>query len=222
MKRHWELDELIEHFTFLPNEMQQVGNKSGETRIGFAVLFKFFQYEARFPIYKYEIPKEILSYIAKQIDLSQELYAKYDWNGRTITYHRTQIREYFGFREDTVQDAQDMAGWLCKNVLWNDQEFEHVKDIVYRRFRELKIVPPTPDRIDRLIRSAISTYENQFFKATFEKLSKETLSRLDFLIDSISEDFRALTPLVYAHINPYGTFKLNMAERLPLEVGDIV
>jgi len=35
------------------------------------------------------------------------------------------------------------------------------------------------------------------------------------------EDFRALTPLVYAHINPYGTFKLNMAERLPLEVGDI-
>lgn len=39
MKRNWELDELIEHFTFLPNEKQQVGNKSGETRLGFAVLF---------------------------------------------------------------------------------------------------------------------------------------------------------------------------------------
>ncbi|MCF2718911.1 hypothetical protein LWE69_17700 [Paenibacillus sp. UKAQ_18] len=49
MKRNWELDELIEHFTFLPNEMQQMGNKSSETRIGFAVMFKFFQYEARFP-----------------------------------------------------------------------------------------------------------------------------------------------------------------------------
>jgi hypothetical protein len=23
----WDLDELIEHFTFLPNELQQVGNK---------------------------------------------------------------------------------------------------------------------------------------------------------------------------------------------------
>ncbi|AJY74626.1 hypothetical protein VN24_08590 [Paenibacillus beijingensis] len=33
MKRSWELDELIEHFTFLPNEMQQVGNKSGEMRL---------------------------------------------------------------------------------------------------------------------------------------------------------------------------------------------
>ncbi|WP_240421682.1 hypothetical protein [Paenibacillus periandrae] len=42
-------------FTFLPNEMQQVGNKSGETRLGFSVLFKFFQYEARFPLYLYQL-----------------------------------------------------------------------------------------------------------------------------------------------------------------------
>lgn len=31
------------------------------------------------------------------------------------------------------------------------------------------------------------------------------------------EDFRALTPLIYTHVNPYGTFRLNMKERLPLE-----
>jgi len=31
-----------------------------------------------------------------------------------------------------------------------------------------------------------------------------------------SEDFRALTPLVYSHMNPYGTFELDMAARLPL------
>ena len=31
------------------------------------------------------------------------------------------------------------------------------------------------------------------------------------------EDLRALTPLVYAHVNPYGTFRLNMSERLTLE-----
>jgi len=43
MKRNWELDELIEHLTLLPHELQQIGNKTGETRIGFTVLFKFFQ-----------------------------------------------------------------------------------------------------------------------------------------------------------------------------------
>ncbi len=31
------------------------------------------------------------------------------------------------------------------------------------------------------------------------------------------EDFRALTPLIYAHVNPYGRFELDMAMRLPLD-----
>jgi len=35
------------------------------------------------------------------------------------------------------------------------------------------------------------------------------------------EDLRALTPLIYTHVNPYGTFRLNMNERLPLEEGVI-
>lgn len=33
-----------------------------------------------------------------------------------------------------------------------------------------------------------------------------------------AEDFRALTPLIYAHINPYGIFELDMETRLPIEV----
>ena len=31
------------------------------------------------------------------------------------------------------------------------------------------------------------------------------------------EDCRALSPLIYHHINPYGIFELNMGERLPIE-----
>ena len=32
------------------------------------------------------------------------------------------------------------------------------------------------------------------------------------------EDFRALTPLINSHVNPYGTFELDMEKRLPLDV----
>lgn len=31
------------------------------------------------------------------------------------------------------------------------------------------------------------------------------------------EDLRALTPLIWEHINPYGTFQLDMNKRLPLD-----
>jgi Tn3 transposase DDE domain len=32
------------------------------------------------------------------------------------------------------------------------------------------------------------------------------------------EDFRALSPLIYGHISPYGTFRLDMKRRLDLEL----
>lgn len=32
------------------------------------------------------------------------------------------------------------------------------------------------------------------------------------------EDLRGLTPLVYGHINPYGTFELDLTQRLPIEL----
>jgi len=31
------------------------------------------------------------------------------------------------------------------------------------------------------------------------------------------EDLRALTPLIYQHVNPYGIFNLNMGERIPIK-----
>ena len=40
--------------------------------------------------------------------------------------------------------------------------------------------------------------------------SKEWQNRLTV------EDKRALSPLFYAHINPYGTFKLDMQERIDI------
>ena len=52
MKRTWDIEELIEHFTLVPPELELLGNKSGATRLGFALLLKCFQLEGRFPTAK--------------------------------------------------------------------------------------------------------------------------------------------------------------------------
>lgn len=187
MKRHWELEELIDHFTFLPNELSQLGNKSTETRLGFAVLFKFFQYEARFPNHKNEIPKEVVLYIAKQLNLGAWLIDEYDWNGRSIKYHRAQIRDFFGFREVTNEDIQEMTEWLSKQVFYNDADIESLKEEAYKRFREQNIEPPKPDRLDRMVRSALYIYENEFFEDIFHKLNNDTITKMDILINDLTE-----------------------------------
>ena len=43
------LEDLIEVWTLLEDDMKRVRNKSGVTRLGFALLLKFFEVEARFP-----------------------------------------------------------------------------------------------------------------------------------------------------------------------------
>ena len=48
MKREWTDSEFAD-WTLLPSEAALLVNKTGPTRLGFAVLLKFFQYAARFP-----------------------------------------------------------------------------------------------------------------------------------------------------------------------------
>jgi TnpA family transposase len=46
---------------------------------------------------------------------------------------------------------------------------------------------------------------------------QEVLAEPGWMARMKPEDMRALTPLIYSHVNPYGLFRLNMEERLPLE-----
>ena len=178
MKRNWEIEELIEHFTIMPNEMSLVGNKTGKTRLGFAVLLKFFQLEAKFPNSKTEIPRVVVEYVAKQMKLTGTLFDNYDINSRTYYNHKAQIREFFGFREVTVEDANNLTEWLSKYVFYHDADIDNLKEAVYHRLRELHIEPPTPERIDRITKSALYIYENQFFQETFSKLPQAAIIKI--------------------------------------------
>ncbi|MDQ6600984.1 DUF4158 domain-containing protein [Bacillus salipaludis] len=103
----------------MPDEQELIQLKRGNSKIGFAVMFKFFQYEARFPHTKSKIPKTVVDYIAKQLVVNPDTFSEYDWAGRTITYHRSEIRAYFGFREASLQDTDFIKDWLCKYVLYH-------------------------------------------------------------------------------------------------------
>lgn len=143
MTREWQADELLAQWTLLPGDWPLVGNKHGPTRLGFAVLLKFFQSEGRFPRHPHEVPPSVVEYVAQQVGIAPEAWAKYDWHGRSIEYHRAQIRQHMGFREATVTDGQALIPWLCAQVLPVTRRPEHLKAAVYQRCQDLRIEPPT-------------------------------------------------------------------------------
>src|SRR5262249_25650958 len=182
MKREWHSDELIAHWTILPHEHKLLGNKSGPTRLGFAVLLKYFQYEGRFPQHPREVPSGIVTYLAQQLALEPETWSQYDWHGRAIKYHRAQIRQELGVREATVADGEALSLWLGTQVLISTHRLEHVREALYQRCRDLCLEPPTPERVERLIRSALHQFETQLGEQVLHRLSPATRTKLDALL----------------------------------------
>ena len=69
MKRHWDEQELAERWSLTHDECELVRNRTERSRLGFTVLLKFFQVDARFPVARGEIPDRVLDYLAGQLDV---------------------------------------------------------------------------------------------------------------------------------------------------------
>ncbi|MGH3905118.1 MAG: DUF4158 domain-containing protein [Pseudonocardiaceae bacterium] len=116
MRREWTAEELIACWTLVDEDWGLLANKAGATRLGFGVLLKYFELEARFPRHAGEVPRAAVDYVAHQVKVPPEQFAGYDWSGRAIKYHRSQIRKALGFREATVGDEDKLAAWLAEHV----------------------------------------------------------------------------------------------------------
>src|SRR5258708_2734787 len=149
MKRQWTPDELAEHWTLTESDKDLIANKAGATRLGFAVLLRYFHHDGRFPPYKGDVPTAAVVYVAQQLGLPPELYAQYAWTGRTMVYHRIQIRQALGFRESTEQDIDDLTTWLCQEALRHEHRPDRVQEAVYARCRAAHLDAPPPKRVDR-------------------------------------------------------------------------
>jgi hypothetical protein len=92
VRAEWEPDELIDVWTLVKSDWDLIANKAGVTRLGFAVMLKFYEIEGRFPAYREEVPRAAVDYLGSLVKVEPALFAKYSWRGRTIEYHRAQIR----------------------------------------------------------------------------------------------------------------------------------
>lgn len=184
MKRRWTEEELIERWTLAPDEWPLLANKSGATRLGFAVLLRFFAGEGRFPRSGGEVPGQVIAYLAKRAGVPTEEYRAYDWRGRTIKYHRAQVREHFGFREATADDADEVGRWLLEVVLPQERDAERLREAVRRRYRERRVEPPSPGRVERLIASAARAHHERFCGVVHARLSPGALLSIDALLET--------------------------------------
>ncbi|MGH8880132.1 MAG: DUF4158 domain-containing protein, partial [Stackebrandtia sp.] len=184
MARDLDQDELIDRWTLVADELALVAGKRGATRLGFAVLVRFCTDRGRFPRGRSEIPDAAVEYVARQVGVPATDFAFYEWSGRTIEFHRGQIRRALGFRECGVADADKLTEWLVVNVTQAERNPERVREELLVRCREERIEPPSGGRVDRMVRSALHRGEELLFTEVATRLPEPARARLLALVEA--------------------------------------
>ena len=183
MKRQWTNEELIADFTISDKELDLIGDsKTDHNLLGAACLLKYFQYEGRFPAQKQDLPPVVIVHLAQQLGVIPEKIIPYDWEGRTIKAHRAAIRTFLGVHEATLADEEALVEWLASEVLAEQRQEEALIASFYSRCKEQLIDPPTPDRVSRLVHTALHRFDERLCATILQQLSLKTRAQLDALL----------------------------------------
>ena len=161
-------------------DFELLGQKPGSTRLGFALMLKFFENEARFPNGADEFDRVTVEYVSEQVGVRAQDFASYAWTGRTIERHRAEIRALFGFREFTRADETDLTAWLAAKVCPSEVRESALTEAVLGRCRQEKLEPP--GRLSRIIGAARAMFEQDFSTDLLSRLGPAGIGRLEALV----------------------------------------
>src|SRR6266851_2942640 len=176
------MDELVEHWTVLAAERDLISGKRGATRLGFALVLKFYTRYGRFPRGPAELPDEVVEHLARQVKVPAADFGFYEWSGSAFDYHRKQIRDHLDFRECSVADAEKLTDWLAANVAHAERDADRVRVELLKRMREERIEPPADGRVGRMVASALRTAELAWFAAIPARLDAAAVGRVLALV----------------------------------------
>ncbi|MGH3124568.1 MAG: DUF4158 domain-containing protein, partial [Streptosporangiaceae bacterium] len=182
MRAEWEPDELIGSWTLVEGDWTLIANKAGATRLGFALILKFYEIEGRFPVYPEEIPQVAVEYVASLVKVDAPLFAEYSWRGRTIEYHRAQIRKAYGTRPASEEDEERWAQWLADEVCPVETNRDRLAEAIRQRCRSESVEPPASGQLDRVVNSATRRFDRAFAGEVMARLGPVVCGRLEDLL----------------------------------------
>src|SRR5436305_2811784 len=167
-----------------PADRLIVEAKRWGSRLRFAVLLLFYRARGRFPRAA-EVDRHAAAELARALGVPAPDGAAAllpDSDDRTLKRQRAEIRALLGFREATVADAEALGTWLRDHAVARTRDLGELTAEAEARCRALRIEPPTPDRIDRVIRAAVRAHDERRHAAVRARLSPGTRAGLDALL----------------------------------------
>ena len=186
--------------------------KSRANRLAFAIMLAFCRGMGRFPRPGETPDPAAVAQIARQVGCDASDSS--DAQGRTLKRYRAEIRALVGLREASVADAEALAAWMRDQAVARTRDPARLGAELEQRCRDLSIEPPTPERVERIIRAAVRAYEERLYAAVHDRLTADMRARLDALLQpadpghagapetGIEQEGRATAHLVFLRSDP--------------------
>jgi TnpA family transposase len=180
-----------ERWLLTAEELALVKTKRLSTQLIFSVLLLFFREQNRFPRGNLKIPPQGIAALSKQLKISIPKNGEISCPERTLKRLRAEIRDRYGFREATLNDAKILTDWLRDDVAGEvGGDIAQMIERLETKCRELTIIPPSEERVERIVRAALNAHDELFHAIIYDRLSPETRKQLDNLLgpDKIDGD----------------------------------
>jgi hypothetical protein len=165
------------------------------------------------------VSDDVVVFVAGQLGVDAGDLGFYEWSGSTIEYQRAQIRDHLGYRTSSVDDQEQLTIWLADAVAHAERRPDRVREELLAEFRRLRIEPPTPGRVSRMVRSALRTAEQPWASRISARLDPSATGRLlDLVATSDADDDGADESLVGLIKSSPGSVSL---ESMMTEIGKL-
>ena len=172
-----------------PADRLVIEAKRWSGRLRFAVMLLFYRAQGRFPRAAAEVNDGAVADLARTLGVPAPLPGALllpEAADRTAERQRAEIRALLRFREATVADVENLGAWLRDNVVARTRDVGELTAEAEARCRALRIEPPSPDRVARVVRTALRAHDERRHAAVHARLSPETRARLDALVQQPS------------------------------------
>lgn len=188
MAYSWNDPDAQDLWTLTSDQSALLSGMTDKGRLGFAVQLKFMELYGRFPESLEELDQNAVQWLATQLGTTTDTLSSYELGGRQGQRHRRTIRTFLGFRRATGTDLRQLAQWLCDDVLPLDPQARHGRDMALDWCRTHHLEPPAGDHLDRVIRSAVHSYETRQLTTIHARLSAANKATIDRLLASEETD----------------------------------
>jgi len=133
--RNVGLDDVVDHFTLVGDELDLLRNKAGATRLGFTVLLKFLLWRGRFPRGRHEIPDAALPEAGVAADLAAVALGRAARKIVGAELARRHAHLAGEVRDPVVADAETLVAWLAEHVAEVERGQDRVRGELLARSR---------------------------------------------------------------------------------------